>query len=149
MALKGMSLYEYCMTNPEAMHLLSQFDQSRNSKSPHEIYYLASTKVWWYCAEHDYSWEAYVKNRVNYPTAPCCSGKVATSTNNFAVLYPNLLTEWNWEENNKLGLDPYKLLPKAHVKVNWKCTHGHKWQTRLDSRTENGSGCPVCKKCHK
>lgn len=145
MAARGTSLYEYCMTHPEVRHLLDEFDYSRNEKSPHEYYYGdTKSKVWWYCKKCDYSWQGYISPRVNYPATPCCSGRKATKTNNFAILYPNLLKDWDYNKNTD---DPYTLLPGTHRRVYWKChICSHKWSTKLCSRTIQTADCPECSK---
>ena len=145
MALRGKSLYEHCMENPELLHLLDEFDYSRNEVTPNKIYYLsASIKPWWYCKKCDFHWQEYSKNRVNHPAAPCCSGKRATKTNNFAVLYPEILKDWDYNKNE---LDPYTVLPGTHKRVYWKChICGHEWSTKLYSRTDQTADCPNCSK---
>ncbi|MBR4462668.1 MAG: zinc-ribbon domain-containing protein [Erysipelotrichaceae bacterium] len=55
-----------------------------------------------------------------------------------------LMKEWNWEENNKLGLDPKKLTTGSGMKPSWICSKGHKWITSIYHRAKRGSGCPYC-----
>ena len=55
-----------------------------------------------------------------------------------------LMTEWNWEENNKRGLDPNKLTLGSGKKVNWICSKGHNWDTTISHRTGRGTNCPYC-----
>ena len=145
MATTGTSLYNYCINNNELIHLLDEFDTTKNKISVHEITCKNSTKkVWWYCKKCDYSWQDYCYNRVNYPSTPCCSGKHATKTNNFAVLYPELLKDWDYTKND---IDPYTILPGTHKKVYWKChICGHNWSTKLYSRTNQTADCPECSK---
>ena len=56
---------------------------------------------------------------------------------------PTLMTEWNYEKNNELGLDPKSLSFGSEKKAWWKCSKGHEWQTEIRHRT-HGSGCPYC-----
>ncbi len=56
---------------------------------------------------------------------------------------PVLMVEWNWEKNNKLGLNPNELTLGSGVKVWWKCSKGHEWQATILNR-KKGSGCPYC-----
>ena len=51
------------------------------------------------------------------------------------------MREWNLSKNN--GLLPFDILPQSNKKVWWKCSEGHEWQARVDSRT-NGNKCPYC-----
>lgn len=57
---------------------------------------------------------------------------------------PELFDEWDFEENNKLGLDIYKMSKGSHKKVNWICEFGHKWMANIDSRARLNSNCPTC-----
>ena len=56
-----------------------------------------------------------------------------------------LIKEWNYEKNNKLGLDPDNITFGSHKKPWWIClkNHNHKWKTSVKHRT-NGSNCPYC-----
>ena len=59
---------------------------------------------------------------------------------------PDLLKEWDYEKNNKLGIYPDKLYFNSVKKVWWKCSIcGHEWFTNLSSRNR-GRGCPECAK---
>ena len=54
-----------------------------------------------------------------------------------------LMSEWNWEKNNILGLESKTLTLGSHKKVWWKCKKGHEWQASIAHRN-NGRGCPYC-----
>lgn len=54
-----------------------------------------------------------------------------------------LMTEWNWEKNNKLNFDPTKLTCGSGKKVWWLCKNGHSYQSTI-ARRQSGSGCPYC-----
>lgn len=54
-----------------------------------------------------------------------------------------LMTEWDWEKNTELELDPHKLTCGSGIKAWWKCHKGHEWQANIYDR-HNGRGCPVC-----
>ena len=57
---------------------------------------------------------------------------------------PNLLKEWDYEENDKLGIRPDNVTFSSAKKAWWKCSKcGHKWQSTISNRS-NGRGCPVC-----
>ena len=54
-----------------------------------------------------------------------------------------LMSEWDWEENNKKGLFPDKLTCLSNKQACWVCEKGHKWKTEIYHRTK-GNGCPIC-----
>ncbi|MBP5404002.1 MAG: zinc-ribbon domain-containing protein [Elusimicrobiaceae bacterium] len=58
-----------------------------------------------------------------------------------------LMKEWDWEANNKKGLDPTKTTYGSHKIVHWKCvTCGYKWIQAIMDRTrkKNPAHCPCC-----
>ena len=62
-----------------------------------------------------------------------------------AVIAENeiLISEWDYEKNSKIGLDPYKLTCGSEKMAWWECVLGHSWQAVVHSRN-NGTGCPYC-----
>jgi len=74
---------------------------------------------------------------------PYCSGNKAGSHNNFAYLFPDLLTEWDYEKNVIL---PEQIVKFYQGTVFWKCsTCKYEWSTKgLSTRTYMLSGCPAC-----
>ncbi len=56
----------------------------------------------------------------------------------------HLMKEWNWEENEKRGLDPNKLTLGSGKKANWICPKGHNWDADISHRVGRGSNCPYC-----
>lgn len=64
--------------------------------------------------------------------------------NDLYTLRPDLMKDWDWGKNYK---DPHYLQLSSNYMASWICSKcGHKWESRLDTRTKNGSGCPVCAK---
>lgn len=59
-----------------------------------------------------------------------------------ATRHPELMHEWASDLNE--DFDPSQLMPGSDKKVWWRCTHGHEWQTRINTRTLNKTSCPVC-----
>lgn len=99
----------------------------------------------WKCIECTHEWFCAVKNRSNNGTGcPKCASKVADDFNNFKVLYPELMKEWDPDQNTVF---PDSLLPNSHAVVYWVCQKSpvyHKWSTQLHARTKSGNGCPYC-----
>lgn len=56
---------------------------------------------------------------------------------------PTLMSEWNFEKNDTLGLKPTTLTVGSHQKAWWICLKGHKWQVVIANRNR-GRGCPYC-----
>lgn len=55
-----------------------------------------------------------------------------------------LSKEWDYEKNDALGVKPDDIFACSHVRVWWKCSHGHEWDAMLPSRTTQNAGCPYC-----
>jgi hypothetical protein len=64
----------------------------------------------------------------------------ATEEYNLAVLFPELLSEWDYEKNEK---KPNEYAPYSGKKVWWECEKGHSWEAVIKDRSK-GSGCPYC-----
>ena len=54
-----------------------------------------------------------------------------------------LMAEWDWEKNNKLGFNPNEITNHSGKKVWWICINGHSFDATVANRS-NGKGCPIC-----
>ena len=53
----------------------------------------------------------------------------------------DLLLDWDWEENKKIGQSPEHTTVSSRIRVFWKChVCGGKWNTSVKERR----GCPYC-----
>lgn len=113
--------------------------------------------VWWKCETCGHSWEGKIANMVkNKGNCPKCYHKNMTNNvityrlnrdGSFADHYPELLEEWDYDQN--IGLDPNNILEKSNKKVWWTCKKcGHEWQAKVAKRTA-GEGCPYCYRFEK
>lgn len=127
--------------------LIKQLHPTKNSHLDISTIGLYSNKpAIWVCDKCNYEYSMIIANKTKHnQNCPACSGKVATSQNNLAIKYPELLKEWDWEENDRIGLDPYRLLPFSNRKAKWKCLEkGHKWPASIYHRTHGEQNCPYC-----
>ena len=68
--------------------------------------------------------------------------KLVIGENDIKTLYPDLITEWDFESNVDA---PSSFTQGSHKKVWWKCKScGGRWQAEIHSRVA-GNGCPFCK----
>ena len=64
--------------------------------------------------------------------------------NTTVISKTNLISEWDFEANKKLGLNPDVLFTNSAKKAWWICKScRHKWQTQISVR-KKGHGCPQC-----
>jgi hypothetical protein len=107
-------------------------------------------KVFWKC-KNGHSWEASIKNRhLRNSDCPHCYennrseivrlGKLKKSSDTFGSVFPNLLSEWDYDKNN---ISPFEVAPKSKLKVWWVCPHSHEYEKTIISRA-NGYDCPNC-----
>lgn len=63
--------------------------------------------------------------------------------NSLMLRFPELSKEWHSIKN--APLTPDKIAGKSSKKVWWICSHcGNEWQATVISRSDAGTGCPVC-----
>lgn len=142
------TIYEHCINNVAKMHLLEEFDTTKNNCTVYDTSINNSkVKVWWYCKKCNYSWQELPYNRKNYPATPCCNGKHATMHDNFKVNYSELMKDWDYNKNT---LKPESLKSNSHEEVWFKCHRCNtEWSTRVDyiTRLYNRYGHNGCKTC--
>lgn len=115
--------------------------EKNGSLSAEKIFPKSNIKIWWICNE-GHEWQAIPSSRTNGAGCPFCYGRFASKTNNLATLYPELLTEWDYELNKEIN--PADCTPYVNKKIWWKCDKEHSWQATIYNRTKNKSGCPKC-----
>lgn len=78
----------------------------------------------------------------NIGLCPYCAG-IHPDTRSLEKVYPEIAKEWNYEKNGELL--PSHISKSSAVRVWWKCSKGHEWQTSVNNRTSSHhSGCPYC-----
>lgn len=137
------SLYDYCMEQNDSV-LLAQWHPAKNKPlTPRQVSYGSTQKVWWQCAK-GHIWQAAVNARTaNHTDCPYCAGRLPwPGETDLASQYPELVNEWHPAKN--LPLTPEQVLPGSEKEVWWRCAKGHTWCVSVQSRTLDGTGCPVC-----
>jgi hypothetical protein len=82
-------------------------------------------------------WHSTVANRTKGNGCPTCSGRVVlVGFNDLATLEPELAKQAH-------GWDPTRVTRNSGSVREWSCSHGHRWSTSINNRT-NGSNCPIC-----
>lgn len=134
-------------THPD---LAREWDYERNKGlTPRDVVAGSSKKVWWKCAICGGEWQAILQSRSkNNHGCPYCSGhKVLAGFNDLATLFPDIAAEWDFEKNG--ALTPRDVTKGSIAKVWWRCKKGHSWQTTVNVRTFQNTGCPICNGEHK
>lgn len=67
--------------------------------------------------------------------------KLIRGINDLKTKCPNIVNEWDYENNHS---KPEDYTIGSVKKVSWVCSKGHRWETSIKNRTMNKSGCPYC-----
>ena len=134
--------------------LLKNWDYERNEVSPKNVCIGTAKQFYWKCHECGYQWKDKVISQRSGKGCPCCNKKkrvkavqktyIRKAGGSLAELYPQLLSEWDWDANN--DLNPYEIVPGYGKHIWWNCSVcGNKWKATGIMRTRrNSTGCPVC-----
>lgn len=123
--------------------ILDSWDYEKNNVSPYDVISGSGRKIWLKCDKCGYTWEATVnhitKRGIN---CPCCINKVVVpGVNDLATTHPQLLEDWDYENNILL---PTQTVAGTNKKIFWKCHKcGHMWQASGATRVK-GTGCIKC-----
>ena len=123
--------------------IATEWSEKNENLKPTSVWPTSRKIVWWKCKTCGYEWQAVIYNRVKGEAAcPSCSDRVVnTGFNDLETLYPDLLSEWDYEKNTELT--PDKVLASSRKYVYWKDYYGHTWRAKVYDRVM-GMGCPYC-----
>ena len=125
--------------NPE---VAKEWNYKKNGLlTPELVSNSSGKKVWWKCCK-GHEWRATVSDRKKGYGCPYCAGRmVLQGYNDLETTHPNLALEWHPTKNGELS--PSMVSYGSGKKVWWKCSQGHEWQAKIQSRN-NGTGCREC-----
>ena len=95
-------------------------------------------KMKWKCKfNHIYATQIY--NRTQGNNCSVCKGnQIMIGVNDLLFTHPKVAKEAH-------GWDPRRVVAGSNKTLKWKCTRGHIWSAKPNSRTSiNGTGCPYC-----
>lgn len=126
--------------------LAKEWAIDRNSVSLDSVTSGMNKKVWWVCQKNPkHEWVASVSNRAkNGSGCPYCSGyKPFSGETDLATLRPDIAKEWHPSKNS---IQPNQVTVGTTKQVWWRCPakETHEWLATVNSRTNMGSGCPIC-----
>ncbi len=136
--------HKYVTSDPK---LIKEWDYQKNIISPDKVTLFSSKKRWFLCENgfKNHSYDAVVADKYRDLTScPYCSNrKVLKGFNDLATKRPDLLIDWDYENNEKT---PFEITAGSKYLANWEChTCGYKWKATVSSRV-NGNGCKQCAK---
>lgn len=140
----------------ENKELMEEWDWDANNMSglnPHLLYVSSSEKVNWICKKCNAHWKTNIRSRaLDHSQCPECAKKVRQESRQKTLVKKkgsiadtNLINEWCYEKNDKLGLNPNKITKGSSKKVWWVCSKcGNEWEAKISNRSINKRGCPYC-----
>ena len=106
-----------------------------------ENYTRASSRIVNWKCEKGHSWDNIISKQVKYNSCPYCDGRfLVKGVNDVAIVYPELVREWDKEANGK---EANEVKASSHLYAFWKCDKGHSWRANIGNRVK-GKGCPYC-----
>ena len=107
-------------------------------------------KVWCKCIKDGYIFQIRICDIIRGRGCLVCASKVVVEgINDLKTLVPQLFDgtyrmQWDWNENDKKGLDPTKLTTGVHKKASFICKNGHRWESSISNAAKLTKGCPFC-----
>ncbi len=109
--------------------------------TPRDVSAGSHQSVWWNCSG-GHPFQQVVYSHVSGRGCPYCSGRrVLSGFNDLATTEPDLVEVWDFEAN--ADLTPQEVSRSSNRVVSWKCSSGHRWESRIADATKRG-GCPYC-----
>lgn len=108
--------------------------------SPDDVGPNSGQKVWWLC-ERKHVWQASIGQRNRGQACPYCINRRVSKDNCLQTTHPGLAREWHKQKNG--SLTTRDVTYGSGIRVWWKCSKGHEWQTSILNRSR-GTGCPYC-----
>lgn len=114
-------------------------------------YVSSKTLVRCRCRVCAYEWDGNPSNLLNGHICRKCARKkaaekrhlTAVGNNNFAINFPHLLNEWDYERNG--DQQPEQLSASCDFEAKWLCPFGHRYSAKVCDRTKKKPlNCPVC-----
>lgn len=126
--------------------IAKQWDDELNYPlKPSQVTCKSQKMVWWKC-NNGHSFKTAICHRTKDGViCPYCSGKRAIKgESDFASQWPELLSLWDYERNDSIGLKPDEIGQYSTREIYCLCDKGHRWKTSLRHITKDKSRCPYC-----
>lgn len=148
--LKGFN--DLSATNPE---LAEKWHPFKNHITPDMVFENTDRKFWWYHEAERWGkkfiheWQAspkVVKRGGKAGGCPICHGiKVLFEYNDLYTCTPEIVEEWDYVKNERIGLDPKQITCGSNQYAHWICKYcGHTWRAMILNRTMRKTRCPKC-----
>lgn len=126
--------------------LKEYWDFEKNELDPNNTGARVNKKAWWICKKCKKSFEQVVDTRFRSTgvCSVCRNQTVVQGINDIETTHSYLLSEWDYEKNNKQGVYPTSVTYGSDKKVWWLCENGHEYMQSVNMKTTYSKGCPKC-----
>jgi len=127
---------EQSLGNKMTPKMFNEWDSSKNTKSPFEIFAGSLDKTYWICSYCENEWGTPARSIKNGSGCPICS---KYKKGDITKTHPELMPEWNSENGNprQYGSGSMKI-------VKWDCVVClNTWEATIPYKTR-GAKCPYC-----
>lgn len=125
------------------------WDHEKNTEDPASLSPGSKKTAFWKCPDCGYAWSSAIATRyAAKPLCPCHELKRAVSKgyNDILTIAPEAAKYYDFETNEKNGIDIYALTVKSNKSVHWKCSVcGYEWNSTVENMYIGGFKCP----CHE
>ena len=126
-------------TNPE---VILEWNYELNEHLTPEMFTPKSNAKIWFTCKKGHNYKQAINHKTEGKGCPYCAGvEVLPGFNDVATVYPEILNEWDYDENTIL---PRNITFGSGKKIHWICSKGHKWVDSVGHRTSMKLGCPYC-----
>ena len=127
----------------------SQWDYVNNNANglhPDAVTTGSGVKALWHCETCNGLYMMRIADKTSGHGCPYCAGqKVLKGFNDLQSNHPDLVnSEWNWTENNKLGLKPDEITCSTGRKASWHCDDCNGDYMMSIKHKTRGVKCPYC-----
>ncbi len=125
--------------------LVKEWDYEKNIIKPNQVTIGSGLKAWWKC-NLGHSYEQNIRSHIFGSGCPYCTNvKVLPGFNDLSTLYPEIAKEWDYEKNDTT---PDTILPHSNKVYFWRCSQGHSYKARPNSKCREGINHEYCPICH-
>ena len=99
--------------------------------------------IYWKCNKCGGTYQSWIENKINGSRCPYCTNRaVRQGFNDLATTHPDLVEEWDYEQNSPLL--PTNITASSCTQVWWQGKCGHSWKSSISDRALRHVRCYKC-----
>ena len=129
-----------CLQNVSPEIAMEWHPTKNGNLTPRDVIASSNKKYWFQCKK-GHEWKSILSKRIRNG-CPYCGNKKLSFDNCLQNAFPEIAMEWHFVKNG--DLTPRDVIAGSNKKYWFQCKKGHEWKVRLNHRTNDKSGCPIC-----